>query len=438
MKTIVHSFSHRYNHQFFVLIHMFILFCLAKAYGQQDTVAGYPVNYDEAKTGTYTLPDPRVMQNGEKVTSEKMWMDERRPEILHLYETEQFGKCPSRGHTSFKVIDKGTPVFDNNVIRKQITLYFTEDTSKYKADLALYLPANTTKPVPVFLMINFTPNTLRIKDPGLKPGMLWNREGKRVPALEGRSFGYFDVEKYTSEGIGVASIYYGDIEPDFADGIKYGIRGHFLKDGETWPAPDEWGAISAWAWGLSCVMDYLETDKQVDAKKVALHGVSRLGKTVLWAGARDERFGMVIASCSGEGGAALSMRNYGESINHMVAPTRYFYQFCTNRAKYADNPQSSPIDAHMLISLVAPRPILLQTGDTDKWSDPKGEFLAAVAAAPVYHLFGKKALETTEMPAAGEPILNDLGYYVHSGGHGVVPVDYDIYLEFMKKHFFSK
>lgn len=363
-------------------------------------------------------------------------MNKRRPEILHLYETEQFGKYPSREHTSFKVFDKGTLVFDDKVIRKQVTLYFTEDTSRYKADLAVYLPADTKKPVPVFLMINFTPNSLRIKDPGLKPGMLWSREGKRVPASEGRSFGYFDVKKYTSEGIGVASIYYGDIEPDFADGIKYGIRGHFLKPDKTWPAPDEWGAISAWSWGLSCVMDYLETDQQVDAKKVALHGVSRLGKTVLWTGARDERFGMVLASCSGEGGAALSMRDYGESINHMIAPTRYFYQFCTNRSKYADDPQSSPIDAHMLVALMAPRPLLLQTGDTDKWSDPKGEFLSAVAAAPVYELLGKKALETDEMPAAGVPILNDLGYYMHSGGHGVVPVDYDIYLDFMKKHFF--
>ncbi len=420
----------------FFLFPLFLLILILKAQCQQDTVAGYPVNYDEAKTGTYTLPDLLVLKNGQKVTSAKMWINKRRPEILHLYETEQFGKCPSRENTSFTVFDKGTPVFDNKVIRKQITLYFTEDTSKNKADVALYLPANVKKPVPVFLMINFTPNSLRIKDPGLKPGMLWNREGKRVPASEGRSFGTFDVEKYTSEGIGVASIYYGDIEPDFADGIKFGIRGHFLTVGETWPAPDEWGAISAWAWGLSCLMDYLETDKQVDAKKVALHGVSRLGKTVLWAGARDERFGMVLASCSGEGGAALSMRDYGESINHMIAPTRYFYQFCTNRSKYADDPQSSPIDAHMLVALMAPRPLLLQTGDTDKWSDPKGEFLSAVAAAPVYHLLGKKALETNEMPEAGVPILNDLGYYMHSGGHGVVPVDYDIYLEFMKRHFF--
>ena len=403
-----------------------------------ELVAGIPVNYDETQTGDYKLPDPLLLQNGESVSTVECWFKKRRPEIMRFYETEQFGKCPERIPRDVHVFDSGTPVFDGKAVRKQVTLYFTGDTSAHKADLLLYLPANSQKPAPVFLMINFFPNSLTINDPGIKVGTMWNREGKKVSASEGRSWGWFDVEKFISQGIGVAAIYYGDIEPDFAEGIQHGIRGFYLKDGQTVPAPDEWGAISAWAWGLSYAMDYLETDPQVDAKKVALHGVSRLGKTVLWAGARDERFGMVIAGCSGEGGAALSMRNYGETIQHMIAPSRYFYQFCGNRAKYGDNPNTSPIDAHMLISLIAPRPLLLQTGDTDGWSDPKGEFLAAVAAAPVYQLLGKTALQTDVMPAAGTPILNDLGYFMHAGGHGTMPGDFDIYLEFMKKHFFEK
>lgn len=402
----------------------------------QDTVAGIPVNYDELKTGSYILPDPLILQNGEKVTDAETWFEKRRPEILHLYETEQFGKCPERPSRDFTVFEPGTPVLDGKALRKQVTLYFTEDTtSDYKADLLLYLPAYVQKPVPVFLMINFLPNSLAINDPLIKEGSMWNRDGERIPASEGRSWGYFDVEKFISQGIGVATIYYGDIEPDFAKGIQHGIRGHYLKDDEKWPAPDEWGTISAWAWGLSYVMDYFEKDPLVDEKKVALHGVSRLGKTVLWTGARDQRFGMILASCSGEGGAALSMRNYGETIGHMIAPTRYFYQFCGNRAKYGDAPQSSPIDAHMLIALIAPRPLLLQTGDNDGWSDPKGEFLAAVAAEPVYNLLGKTALKTEKMPLPGVPVLNDLGYFMHSGGHGTVPEDFDIYLQFMKKHF---
>ena len=410
---------------------------IATAQNSPDTVAGIPVNYDEAKTGTYTLPNALILQNGEKVTRADTWIQKRRPEIFSLFESEQFGKCPERKPKKFDVFDSGTPVFDNKAIRKQITLYFTDDTSNYKTDLLLYLPAQSQKPAPVFLQISFAPNTLSVNDPGVRQGTMWNREGKRVPVTEGRRFGTLDIERFISNGIGVATIYYGDIEPDFAAGIKYGIRGHFLKDGRTYPASDEWGAISAWAWGLGYAMDYLETDKQVDAEKVALYGVSRLGKTVLWAGACDERFGMVISSCSGEGGAALSRRNFGETIKHMVDPTRYFYQFAGNRAKYGDDPNTCPVDAHMLISLIAPRPLLLQTGDTDYWSDAKGEFLAAVAAAPVYELLGKKSLETNLMPKAGVPILHDLGYHMHSGGHGTIPGDYDIFIDFMKLHFFE-
>lgn len=401
-------------------------------------VAGIPVNYDESKVPAYSLPDPLLLQNGKSVNSPKTWNNKRRQEILSLFETEQFGKAPDRKNVSFKVFDTGTLVFDDKALRKQVTIYFTDDTSQYQADLLMYLPAKADKPAPLLLQISFAPNSLAVDDPGIREGMMWTREGERIPASEGRKFGSFDVEKFIAEGIGVATIYYGDIEPDFPAGIKHGIRGHFLKPGTDWPAPDEWGTISAWSWGLSCTMDYLETDKQVDAEKVALFGVSRLGKTVLWAGATDERFGMVIASCSGEGGAAISRRQYGETIKHMIDTTRYFYQFAGNRAKYGDDPTTCPVDAHMLVSLIAPRPLLLQTGDTDNWSDPKGEFVAAVAAEPVYELLGKKGLETDEWPAAGTPILHDLGYYMHSGGHGTVPTDYDIYLDFMKMHFLKQ
>ena len=148
----------------------------------------------------------------------------------------------------------------------------------------------------------------------------------------------------------------------------------------------------------------------------------------------DERFAMVIASCSGEGGAAIARRNYGETLTHMAAPTRYPYQFAGNYATYADRINEWPVDANMLIAMIAPRRLLLQTGNTDKWSDPYGEFLAAVAAEPVYQLLGKKGLGTIEFQAAGEPILHDLGYLMHDGGHGTVPSDFDVYVEFMGMH----
>jgi hypothetical protein len=154
----------------------------------------------------------------------------------------------------------------------------------------------------------------------------------------------------------------------------------------------------------------------------------------MWAGAHDQRFAAVIASCSGEGGAALSRRDYGETIAHLTAPTRYPYQFAENYGKWGGFPDKAPMDANMLIALVAPRPLLLQTGNKDFWSDPKGEFLAAVAAGPVYKLLGKDPLDTETWPEAKQPILHDLSYYMHDGGHGMVPTDWDIYVQFLKMH----
>ncbi len=399
-------------------------------------VAGIPVNYDEGLVGTYTLPDPLILLNGKTVKNADTWYKKRRPEIVRLIEENEYGRSPEAPKDmTFNVFDKGTPVFDGKAVRKQVTVYFTKDTSNYKMDILIYLPANATKPVPLFLNVSFSPNASVTADPGVKKGFVWGRDGKKVPATRGGQFGSLNVDQFISQGIGVATIYYGDIEPDFASGIKYGIRSYYLKPGLLSPAPDEWGAISAWAWGLSRAMDYFETDNQIDSKRVALFGVSRLGKTVLWTGAHDTRFGMVIASCSGEGGAAIARRNYGETIKHMSDSTRYFYQFCGNYGKYGDNPNDFPVDANLLVSLIAPRPLLLQTGDTDYWSDPKGEFLAAVAAEPVFRLLGKKGLGTDVMPPAGQPILNTLGYYMHSGGHGALPADYEIFLKFMKMHF---
>jgi len=413
--------------------------CPVKGWTQNKppaVVAGFPVNYDEEKVGSYTLPDVLTLKNGKKVTTVKEWNEQRRPELLKLFEEHQFGKMPPRpADMTFNVFDKGTPAFNGKAIRKQVTVFFTKDTSKHKMDLLVYLPANATKPAPLLLVINFNANANAVDDPGVKQGYVWTREGKRIPASEARSFGKLDVNQFISKGIGIATVYYGDIEPDFKDGIKYGIRGHYLKPGATYTAPDEWGAISAWSWGLSRAMDYLETDKQIDAKRIALQGASRLGKTVLWTGVRDQRFKLVIASVSGEGGAALSRRNYGETIAHMTDTSRYYYQFAPNRHNYSSDFNSAPVDAHMLIALMAPRPLLLQTGNTDHWSDPKGEFLAAVAAEPVYKLFGKKGLGTDRMPEPGDKtMLNTLGYYMHDGGHGIIPSDWPVFVEYLEKH----
>ncbi|MGD0774627.1 MAG: acetylxylan esterase [Candidatus Solibacter sp.] len=402
-------------------------------------VAGIPVNYDEAKVGTYTLPDPLLPANGKPVRDAKTWNETRRPEIVRLFEENEYGRAPGRpAGMSFDVFDKGTAALEGKAIRRQVTIYFSADKAGPKMDLLVYVPANATGPVPLLLNIGFSANSSTVNDPGVRVGEVWGRDKKKVPAAQGMNFGRINVARLLDAGLGFATVYYGDIDPDFPGGVPYGVRSLYLKPGQTEPAADEWGSIAAWAWGLSRAIDYLETDKGVDAKRVAIMGVSRLGKTVMWAGAHDTRIALVIASCSGEGGAALSRRNYGETIAHLVEPTRYPYQFAGNYAKYANQVDRMPVDAHMLVALIAPRPVLLQTGDKDFWSDPKGEFLAAVAAGPVYRLLGKQGLDTDQMPAAGTPILHTIGYFMHAGGHGTIPSDWDQFLAFMQMHLLGK
>lgn len=404
--------------------------------GAPDTVAGIPVNYDEAKVGTYVLPDALTMGNGKPVRDAKTWWKKRRPEILAMFETQQYGRAPARpADESFDVFDAGSSALNGKALRKQVRIYLSKDKSGPSIQLLIYLPTAIKKPVPVLLSINFGAVQDAVDDSGIKPETVWDpKTNTRVMPKQGRHFGHLDVEKFLAAGIGMATFYYGDVDPDYPDGFANGIRARYLKSGQTERAADDWGSIAAWAWGMSRVEDYFETDKDIDAHRVAIHGISRLGKTVMWAGASDQRFAAVIASCSGEGGAALSHRNYGETIAHLTAPSRYPYQFGANYAKYAGFPDEAPFDANMLIALVAPRPLLLQTGNSDNWSDPKGEFLAEVAAGPVYRLLGKKDLGTDVWPSAKEPILHDLSYYMHDGGHGMVPSDWDIYLEFLKEH----
>ena len=427
-------------------LRIFVLAILAvgAAMGQADrppaaVVAGIPVNYDEAKVGTYTLPDPLLLADGKPVRDAKTWNEKRRGEIVRLFEENQYGRAPGRpAAMSFDVFDKGTPALDGKAIRRQVTIYFSADKAGPKMDLLVYVPANAAGPVPLLLNIGFSANSSTVNDPGVKVGEVWGRDKKKVPAGQGMNFGRVNVARLLDAGLGFATVYYGDIDPDFLGGVPYGVRALYLKPGQSEPAPDEWGSIAAWAWGLSRAMDYLETDKGVDAKRVAIMGVSRLGKTVMWAGAHDTRIALVIASCSGEGGAALSRRNYGETIAHLTEATRYPYQFAGNYAKYANQVDRLPVDGHMLVALIAPRAVLLQTGDKDFWSDPRGEFLAAVAAGPVYRLLGKQGLDTDQMPAAGVPILHTIGYFMHAGGHGTIPSDWDQFVAFMQMHLLGK
>lgn len=399
-------------------------------------VAGFPVNYDENAIPPYTLPELLTLENGEEITDSKTWMNERRPELLEAIAALQYGKTPPAPKSlSFEVFDKESEAFNGKAIRKQVRVYLTENSKAHPMDLLIYLPKNSSEKVPIFFTISFTANNLTVDDPGVRIGEIWTSDGKKVKADQPSRFRATNAEQFIDAGYGFATVYYGDIDPDFKTGFEHGIRKEFLKPGETEPQNDEWGTISAWSWGLSRAMDYFEKDEQINAKKIALMGVSRLGKTVLWTGIRDPRFKMIIASCSGEGGAAIARRDYGENIKHMSDSSRYGYQFAPNYHEYSTHVNDFPFDAHTLVAMIAPRPLLLQTGNTDYWSDPKGEFLAAQEATEVYELFGENGPKNSTMPAAGDTSLleNKLGYYMHDGGHGTIPSDYPIFIRFMKK-----
>lgn len=416
------------------------LFISAKMKAQDRTViAGIPVNYDESQAGDYkaTLPDPLVMLSGKEVATARQWYDKRRPEILRLFEEHQYGKWPAKKPKLRYTVEEDMGL-EGAAIRKQVTIFFSPNDDGPKVNVLIYIPKNANGPVPLLLNLSFAANNIAVNDPGIKPGMMWDARSKtRSVATGGARAGsrmndY--VKAFLDEGFGFATLHYTDIDPDFLGGVTLGVRGLYLKPGQEEPAPDEWGSISAWAWGVSNVIDYFEKDPSINAKRIAVTGASRLGKTVMWTGAREPRVAMVLASCSGEGGAAISRRNYGETVAHLTEGTRYPYQFAANYGKYGADVTKLPVDANLLVALIAPRPLLLQTGTTDNWSDPGGEFFAAVEAGKVYRLLGKDDLGITELPAPDQPIFHTLGYFMHEGGHGTIPLDWEVYLEFMKRY----
>ena len=403
----------------------FILLALAAARAQTPDVI-----YDEARVPQYTLPDPLVMRNGDRVRNAGDWAARRRPEILEIYQTEVYGRSPAkpaRLNAEIASIDK--EALGGKAIRKQVTVYFGGKDDP-KMDILIYLPAAAKKPVPVILGLSFAGNQTVAADPGIKLGGEWVK-GVKQPAVEksrGAQAGQWQVDQILAHGYGLATVYYGDIEPDFNGGMKYGIRPLFFKPGQTELAADEWGAIAAWAWGLSRALDYLVTDREIDAEHVAVFGHSRLGKAALWAGAQDTRFALVISNESGEGGAAISRRDFGERTKDLNS--HFPHWFDANFKKYSDREDQMPFDSNLLLSLIAPRPLYVASAEGDRWSDPHGEFLGALGASPVYELFGKTGLGTGQMPGNHQPIMHAVAYHIRAGKHDVTAYDWEQYLRF--------
>jgi hypothetical protein len=395
-----------------------------------------PVNYDEANVGTYTLPDPLVFNDGKPVRTAHDWA-RRRPEILELFADNVFGHSPQARKIEYEVFDEDRHALGEKAIRRQVTIYFSGRKDGPKEDVLIYLPSKAKGPVALILTLNFNGNQAVVSDPAVRLPMLWNLQTHQPEPATEASRGtskQFEVQKVIERGYGFATIYYQQIEPDFADGWKYGVRQLFLNQP---PSDGEWGAIGAWSYGLSRAMDYLEHDKDVDAKRIAIMGHSRLGKTALWAGASDQRFAMVIANCPGEGGASLARRNYGETIASMTTG-RYGYWFARKLVQFADRVDKLPVDMHELVALIAPRPVYVTGAVEDRWADPKGEFLACLAAGPVYRLLGAQDLGIDQMPKVNQPVIHTIAYHIREGKHDVLPFDWEQYLKFMDMHFGSK
>ncbi|GAC1692652.1 MAG: acetylxylan esterase [Terriglobales bacterium] len=423
---------------------LFVMLSSRPAVAQQTT---WVYNYDETRVAPYTLPDLLTLQDGTPVRNAAMWRTQRRPEILSLFATQVYGRTPtSRLPVRFVVTSVDRHALQGSAIRKQITAYFTKSESGPRMHILLYLPTGTRKP-PVFLGLNFGGNQSVHSDPGVDLPEIWGPDAsipnrgtapagvkKTAPtASRGSASALWQIEKILQRGYGLATIYYGDIEPDFVGGMQYGIRPLFFLKDQTEPPPDEWGAIGAWAWGLSRAVDYLKEDQEVDASKIALIGHSRLGKTALWAAAQDERIALVISNESGKGGASLSKRGFGEPVGHLAGAFPHW--FCKNYAQYVNHEDQLPVDGHMLVALIAPRPIYIASAEDDRGSDPRGEFLSAVSASKVYELLGKKGLGTDEMPSVNQPIMQTIGYHVRTGKHSVTAYDWDQYLNFADMHF---
>lgn len=370
-------------------------------------------NYDESKVPAYTLPDVLKTSNNTIVSNKTTWERQRRPEILTLFENNVYGQMP-KTFTSIKhtVTHESAAAMNGRATLKQVAIEVTRNNKSVKINLVLFVPNKVSKPVPAFLLI-------------------LNRSKDIMDPTRAFKSEFWPAEMLIDSGYAIAAFHYSDLAPDNKDSFSIALLQLYP---EQLAADNGMRAVGAWAWGASRVMDYFEKDKDIDAKKVAVVGHSRGGKASLWAAAQDQRFAMCVSNCSGNTGAALARRQFGERITRIN--TSFPHWFTTNYKKFNDKEDSLPVDQHMLIALVAPRPVYATNASKDLWADPTGTYLALKNAEKVYALYGIKSNLPATPPGINEPVIQSpIAYHNREGEHNMTAFDWSNFIRFANYHY---
>ncbi len=404
------------------------------AIDQQELIKMFDINYDESLIVPYTLP-PLLESNGQPVTTAADWFNVRRLEILNQFTREMYGQMPPLPDaTGYELLSQKDDALGGKAVRKEIRIHFAMHNGRtHDVDVLVYSPKNVKGPIPVFMGLNFKGNHATTPETDVRiTGQQYRSKPNLSNDARASQTGRWQIEQLIDHNYATVTACYQDFFPDEVDGWSRSIYQLFGDYTGKTGADDNYTAIGAWSWGLSRLLDLTATLPQLDSHRVIVHGHSRLGKTSLWAGANDLRFYGVISNDSGCGGAALSKRVIGENIKAITG--QFPHWFVKSFDQYSANEAKLPFDQHMLLALIAPRPLAVASATLDTWADPKGEFLSAVEAGKVYALFGSPGLGVTEMPAPDVFVTNIISYHIRTGKHDQTPEDWEHYLQIFDRY----
>jgi hypothetical protein len=385
------------------------------------------------------LPDPLVMFDGRPVETPEQWRGERRPELKALFEFYMYGQAPpAPDNLQAKVERVDGSYFGGKATKKEVTITF-DPSGTPELHLLVVVPNRRQRPAPVFVGANFHGNHTLVDDPSVALPTAWMpdrspgvKDHRATDAGRGTEIGVWNIERSIDRGYAIATFYCGDVDPDQPD-FSDGVQAAYYAIGQTAPGPHEWGTIAAWAWGISRAVDFLVQDDAIDAKRIAVVGHSRLGKTALLAAAMDERIALAIPLQAGCGGTAPSRGTVGESVAQIN--DRFPHWFCRTFKQFNTQVERLPFDQHSLVALVAPRPVLFANAVEDEWANPAGQFEVLKAADPVYRFVGVGGIDALRMPEPGRTVGDRLGYFIRPGKHSMTLADWQAFWDFADRHF---